>query len=47
MPPITSLVRRTGYSSNGFNPAAYNFLQQQITSSITSQLIILQNSLRQ
>ena len=34
-----------GYPPNGFNPSAYNFLQQQITRSITPQLIILQKSL--
>jgi hypothetical protein len=49
MPPITPLtlarVKANGYPANGFNSAAYEFLQQQITSSITWQLIILQKSL--
>jgi hypothetical protein len=46
MPRITPVLRQAGFVSNSFNSRAYNFLQQQITSSITSQLIILQNSLR-
>jgi hypothetical protein len=49
MPLITPLlmatVKANGYPPNGFNVSAYNFLQQQITSSITGQLIILQKSL--
>ncbi len=47
MPPITPLARARGYTPNGFNPSAYSFLQQQITSSIASQIIILQKSLQQ